>query len=314
MLNKSSKSFALIVPTFNPGVRWLEWLQAYKQQSIKPRQAIVIDSNSTDGCVEAARRCGFIDMIIDKNEFDHGTTRQMALAKVVADTEIVVLLTQDAILADAQSFKKLLAVFGDSRVAAAYGRQLPHADANPIAAHARLYNYGEQSRIKRLSDCDELGIKTCFFSNSFAAYRTQDLVQIGGFFGNQIIGEDMLAAGELLLAGKDIAYVAEACVYHSHEHTLGEEFRRYFDIGVMHAKQYWLLHTFGSPTGEGWRFASSEAKYLLREAPSLLPSAVARTLAKYFGYRLGRSHEKLPMFLRCVLSMNRNYWRRGRNK
>lgn len=300
--------FALIVPTLNPGTRWREWLHAYQRQTISPSQAIIIDSNSADGCVEAAREYGFSCINIDEEEFDHGTTRQMALALISADIEFVILLTQDAILADSQSFQKLLTAFTDTRVAAAYGRQLPHLNANPIAAHARSYNYGSQSRSKRLSDCHTLGIKTCFFSHSFAAYRLQDLMKIGGFEENQIFGEDMLAAGKLLLAGKDVAYVAEACVFHSHDHTVKEEFRRYFDIGVMHTNQYWLLRTFGPPIGEGLRFAYSELRYLLREAPYLLPSAAARTLAKYVGYRLGRSHRMFPKFIRSLFSMNKKYW------
>ena len=73
-----------------------------------------------------------------------------------------------------------------------------------------------------------------------------------------IMAEDSLAAAKLLLAGWRIAYVAEAMVNHSHSFSIGEEFRRYFDIGVYHNRESWLTGNFGKPGGEGKRFVLSE--------------------------------------------------------
>ncbi|MFE0678513.1 hypothetical protein ACFW26_34910, partial [Streptomyces sp. NPDC058867] len=46
-------------------------------------------------------------------------------------------------------------------------------------------------------------------------------------------------------------------VHHSHSYSIGEEFRRYFDVGVMHARAPWLLDRFGKAEGEGKRFVQS---------------------------------------------------------
>ncbi|BBI49658.1 hypothetical protein HORIV_20790 [Vreelandella olivaria] len=63
----------------------------------------------------------------------------------------------------------------------AFGRQLPHPDASPIAAHARYFNYPDESRVVATADIPRLGIKTAFLSNSFAAYRREALSARAGF-------------------------------------------------------------------------------------------------------------------------------------
>src|SRR5690606_22126597 len=129
----------------------------------------------------------------------------------------------------------LVAAFNDPAVAVAYGRQLPHHVANPIAAHARLFNYGARSYVAGMEDATRMGIKTVFASNSFAAYRAATFKELGGFPERTILSEDMYLAARSVLAGGKVAYVAEACVRHSHNYTPLEEFRRYFDIGVFQA-------------------------------------------------------------------------------
>jgi rhamnosyltransferase len=217
-------------------------------------------------------------------------------------------MTQDALLGNADALQSLLSAFDDPSVACAYGRQLPHADATPIAAHARIFNYSETSHSISFADQPQLGIKTCFLSNSFAAYRLPDLLAVGGFPADVILGEDMAVAARLLMAGKRIAYVANACVYHSHNYSPMQELRRYFDVGVFHARSPWLLRSFGGARGEGIRFVRSELSYLWQCAPTLIPSAVLRTLVKWLGYKLGRYESKLPLFIKRICSMHKGYW------
>ena len=63
------------------------------------------------------------------------------LQRIAEKVDVVAMMTQDAVLADERPLETLLAAFDDDSVAAAYGRQLPHANADPFAAHARLFNY-----------------------------------------------------------------------------------------------------------------------------------------------------------------------------
>lgn len=301
----------LIVPTRNPGALWPRWLGAVQAQALQGGAALsglVVDSASTDGTSFAALPPGWQLLRIAAADFNHGGTRNLALRHLPVGTDVVVYLTQDAVLADASAVQALVAAFANPVVACAYGRQLPHSDASPVAVHARLFNYPVTSRVVCLSDKARLGLKTCFVSNSFAAYRVADLQAVGGFPSDVILGEDMSLAARLLMAGKSVAYVADACAYHSHNYSVMQEFRRYFDTGVFHARSPWLLAEFGSAGGEGLRFVRSELAYLWRHAPGWIPSALVRTAAKLIGYRLGRFESRWPLWFKRWCSMHKGYW------
>lgn len=299
----------IIVPTLNAGPRWKEWLFWLRVQQIPPSQVLVIDSGSADDTIKLAERAGAVVHVISQWDFDHGGTRQLGVS-VLQRGDVLVFLTQDALLADPQALGNLVAAFEDPQVGAAYGKQLPHFGAKPIEAHARLFNYPDQSCVKQLADSKELGLKTAFISNSFAAYRREALMAVGGFPAGTIFGEDTIVAARMLLQGWKIAYCADAKVYHSHHYTYRKEFRRYFDIGVLHAREPWIRENFGGAAGEGKRFVISELKYLLRKAPWLIPSALLRTVLKMLGYRLGRLEARLPLWLKKRLSMHRRFWER----
>ncbi|RBM02293.1 rhamnosyltransferase [Acidithiobacillus ferridurans] len=302
-----AKKIAVIVPTVNGGPVWLRCLEALRPQLPQPEHVMVVDSGSTDGTDVAVLDAGFDLVRIKKDTFDHGGTRQMAAARL-KDFDVLVFLTQDAVLADANALANLVAVFSESKVGTAYGRQLPRQEAGPIEAHARIFNYPSQSNVRTVADKAQLGIKAAFTSNSFAAYRTEALMAVGGFPPSLILGEDMVVAARMLQAGWAVAYVAEAQVWHSHGYSVVQEFKRYFDIGVMHQDQAWILRDFGKPEGEGGRFVRSEIAYLIRHAPWLLPSAFIRTLAKYLGYKLGQHSSSLPLSTKRKLSMHRGFW------
>lgn len=300
--------FALIVPTLNPGVRWQAWLEAFALQTLRPVKALVVDSGSNDGQIEKSSAYGLDVRIVAKSDFNHGATRQQCVEQVKDECDIAVFLTQDAILKGAQAIKNLISIFENDDVAAAFGRQLPHDGAGALASHARFFNYSAVSDVRSKESIARLGIKACFMSNSFAAYRIKDLISIGGFNHDIILGEDTCAAAKLILAGKKTAYVATACVYHSHDYSIGEEFRRYFDIGVLHSQQPWLISNFSGATGEGVRYVKSELNYLLDNAFWLIPSSLMRTVVKLVGYRLGRVYRNLPEHWLPLLSMHKSYW------
>lgn len=298
---------ALIVPVRNGGADWRRAARAILTQQRQPDRVLVIDSESSDGSDEVATQCGFELRRIAVRDFDHGGTRQMA-AELCADCELLVYLTQDAELADPGALGTLLRAFDDDQVGLAYGRQLPRREAGAIESHARLFNYPAQAQRRTLADTAALGLKAAFTSDSFCAYRSADLQRVGGFPRRIIVSEDMVVAARMLQTGRAVAYVSDACVYHSHDYKIRQEFKRYFDIGVLHAEQPWLLRAFGRPEGEGLRFVRSEWAYLLAQAPWHLPSAAVRTAGKYLGYRFGRHHAKLPRKWKRRLSMHRGYW------
>ena len=305
--NVSAVRVAVVIPTYNAGQQLIACLRPVLASPLKAH-ILVVDSSSKDGTAELAMKMGVEVISIPQHEFNHGATREMARHRV--EGEIVVMLTQDSVLTNPDSLRQIVAAFDDPAVVAAYGRQLPHADAKPIGAHARIFNYPELTRIKARSDAGELGIKTPSISNSFAAYRQNALDAVGGFPGNVIVGEDIFAGARLLLAGGKIAYVAEATVFHSHDYSVLQEFRRYFDLGVFFQREHWIKEAFGRAESEGRRFVLSEFRYLLTHAWYLIPSALLRTVMKYVGYRLGAAEASLPLWLKSFFSMHKGYWAR----
>jgi len=300
---------ALIIPTFNAAAHWKELIVGIQKQSVAPHQVIVVDSSSTDGTAHSARSSGFVVIEIDRGEFNHGATRQLA-ARHASDVDVLIYMTQDAIPCDTHSFRNLLAAFSDPAVGAVFGRQLPRREAKPIEAHARFFNYPDCSSVRSWNSRLTLGFKSIFFSNSFGAYRCDALASVGGFSPDVIFGEDTLVVARLHRAGWKTAYAADALAMHSHDHSITEDFRRYFDIGVLHARESWLLEQFGGVLGEGKRFVSSELRFLLRHSPHLVPYSFGHTLAKYLGYKLGRNEASLSARLKYCFSMNRSYWLR----
>jgi rhamnosyltransferase len=268
---------------------------------------LVIDSSSLDGTDTLARNSGFRVIVIEQQYFNHGGTRQKAAA-CIPKADILIYLTQDAIPADPDSFKKILDVFNDPQIGAAYGRQLPRREAGPLEAHARYFNYPPDSEIRTFESRASLGIKAIFSSNSFAAYRRSALEQVGGFSGNAIVSEETIVFARLQMAGWKTAYVADATVIHSHGYTLAEEFSRYFDIGVGHERESWIEKFYPSAYGEGRRFVVSEIKYLFPRYVHLIPLAILHTIAKAAGYKLGRLEAHLPIAVKRLLSAQKHFW------
>ncbi len=298
----------LYIPTLNGGSRFVELLDSLARQTFPLQRCVVIDSGSTDDTAAAARASGCEVIALGSEGFDHGGTRQRAI-DTYPDADVYCLLTQDAIPADEGALANLVQAFANPDVGLAYGRQLPHRDATLPERHARLFNYPAQGQLRSLTDAATYGIKTISCSNSFAAYRREALLLAGGFPRGTIMGEDVIVAGRVLLAGWKMAYVADACVYHSHDYAIREEFERYFDIGVFHSDNRWIFDTFGRAGSEGFRYAISEIGYVGRRNPLLLPKVGCSILAKWLGYKLGLSYRRLPDNLRRSFSMYKGYWK-----
>ncbi|ARS50987.1 glycosyl transferase [Ectopseudomonas mendocina] len=302
-------SVALIIPTRNAGAHLERLLPALARQTLQPDEFLVVDSSSRDDSVARLRDAGARVEVIEPSQFNHGGTRRWASQQVAAD--VLIYLTQDAIPATPDTFARIIgALHGEPDIGVAYGRQLPHADAGLLGAQARRFNYPPVSRTKRLADAGELGIKTCFSSDSFSVYRRDALEAVGGFPEDVIGSEDAYVAARMLLAGYAVRYAADAEVHHSHDYRLLEEFRRYFDIGVFYGRERWIGEAFGAASGEGLRYVKAELQAVLAAgALWRVPEVLLRTAAKLLGYRIGQGERYLDVGLKRRLSMFPGYWK-----
>ena len=297
----------IIIPIYCPDETFLCLLQMIKKQSLPDLPVLLIDSGK--GISYAAEIKGMNVQVrtIDSRDFNHGGTRQWGM-ELCPEADVYVFLTQDAILVDEYSVENLVSVFDDGSIGCAYGRQLPHRGAGVFGTIARAFNYPAQSHIYSFEDRNQHGIKTAFISNSFAAYRKDAIEAVHGFPQNTILSEDMCIAAKMLLKGWRVAYVAEALVYHSHDYSVIQEFKRYFDIGVFHKRESWIQREFGKAEGEGKRFVITELRYILKHCPYRIFEMALRDGMKYLGYRLGLCESKLKNSWKKRLSMTARYW------
>ncbi len=300
--------YYIAIPTYNGGGIWKDAALSIQRNTPKELLIQVIDSSSKDDTVSIAQCAGFSIISIDSAEFNHGGTRNLAVSSNAEEYDIVIFLTQDAI-PEPGFVEKIVSVFSDPQVACAWGRQLPHNDANPIAQHARYFNYPSQSHICGLENKHSMGLKTVFMSNSFSAYRIKTFQELGGFPSNTILCEDMYFTAKAVLAGYKVAYVSDAIVRHSHNYSPLDEFRRYFDIGVFHADEPWIRSEFGGAGGEGQKFIISEFHYLLRNGLKYIPVALLNNAMKIFGYKLGQYYKYLPRKFIKYCSMHKRFWK-----
>lgn len=280
-------SVSIIIPTFNAQNQLVKLLDKIKEQTITDYELIVFDSSSKDDTVKIAKQYTDTVIVIPKSEFRHGGTRTKA-AKI-SNGDLLIYLTQDALPCDTDTIEKIIDVFEDDNIGAAYGRQLPYPDEHLFGEHLRLFNYGQESYKRIYEDKEKFGIKTAFLSDSFAAYRRDALNGIGWFQDDLNFGEDMHAGARLLKAGYSLAYVADAKVFHSHSYSLKQEFWRYFETGKFHQQENWLLDEFGKPEGEGARYVKSELHFCIkRKKYHLIPLSIVLNFVKLFGYKCGK--------------------------
>ena len=304
-------NFALIIPTLNAGKNFKKLLEQINRQTL-PTKKLIVDSESNDDTAELAKNFGFEVLKIERKNFHHGATRQFALDYLLKKNsiDVAIFLTQDIFLHDENSLSELVKIFySDENVGLCYGRQLPHENATLEAKFLREFNYPAESKMKTFSDKKTFGLKVATASNSFAAYRVNFLLEVGGFPSQVILCEDMFVAAKMLCNGHKIFYNADAKVFHSHNYNFLQEFKRYFDIGVFHSRESWIRNTFGSAEGAGKKFVLLKLSALGRENIFSMFGAIFHDGAKFLGYRLGRLEKFLPKFFCGIFSMNKNFWK-----
>ena len=278
-------SFSIIIPAYQAPQEVKALIRALQRQSALPNEILVIDSSPQEIISSALKNSGVRIIRVLPEEFNHGLSRTLAAQK--ARGEILVFFTQDALPAHKDSLERLLTAFEQPSVAAAFGRQISPPQKGLLAQLHRLYNYPPRSRCVSWEDRHRLGIRTVFFSNSFAAYRRDRLEEIGWFPSVPAL-EDVYAAVSLLKAGYQLAYVSEAKVWHGHCLSLREEFHRYRRVGAFYHQNKWILEECGRLEGEGRRYFLFIWKELSRRKKRyLFPYFICQQIARLSGYLLG---------------------------
>lgn len=254
---------SVIIPTLNAEHEIEDLLAALERQSLRPMEILVVDSASDDDTVPLVKTHEGIRLLqIERCDFNHGATRDMALRATTGD--FVCFLTQDALPASDAYLERLVTpMVGDPSIALVSGRQLPKADARRFEQLVRSFNYPDSPSVRSKSDLNKRGIKTFFASDSCSAYRRTAYLDCGGFeYVNT--NEDMLMAARFVASGLKVAYEPGAEVYHSHNLTPSQQFARNRAVGMfLESHSDDLMHA--SEIGEGGRLVKAVSSQLLRE-------------------------------------------------
>lgn len=314
----------VIIPVYKPNYEFYELLNMLLLQTVLPNKIIlmvtsvegadVIDIKKNilnyieDNKVSSERLVSIEFHAIDKHEFDHGGTRHKAVK--YSNAEIVLFMTQDAYPADRYLIEEIIGSFNDENVAAVYARQIAKEEADAVEIYTRIFNYPEISSMKSKKDIDKLGVKTYFCSNVCAAYRRGIYDEIGGFKRRIIFNEDMIYASEIIKRDYTIYYNAKALVYHSHNYSWIQQFKRNFDLGVSQ-KDYCQIFNEVSSEKEGTALVKLIIEFLFDRKKYLLAvEFIIECVFRYAGYLLGKHYKMLPKRLILMCSMNKEYWNR----
>lgn len=222
---------------------------------------------------------------IKKEEFSHSLTREKEAIKSKSD--ILVFITQDIDIRNDKWLYNLVKKIETGECEATYSRQI--AKDNGIEKYTRECNYPSKSKIVSKKDIDKYGLNTFFFSDAASAIKTNVFKELKGYDGKDLpISEDMYIAYKIIMKDYRIGYCADSEVYHSHQFTLKQMYKRYYETGRFF-KQNSYLDQYGTNKTGG-----SMAIYILRRAIQdknikVILQYVPNMAARFIGMKVGKA-------------------------
>jgi len=224
-------AISVVIPTRSAGEYFEPVMAAIAaQRGVTVSEVVVLDSGSSDQTRDIAQRFGASVGDVDPAHFNHGLTRLEGIRRTGAG--LVVLMTQDALLANADVFAGMARHFDDDRVAGVCVRQAARRDVDEIASRrwARLNRQTREVTIQEAppGGYDSLSparkMQLCAFDNVCSMVR-RAAVEAHPF--RQIaFAEDRLWARDVIRAGWRIVYDGRLEVVHSHAPALRRRLAR----------------------------------------------------------------------------------------
>jgi rhamnosyltransferase len=231
----SSPEVSIVIPTFNGGPEFRALLDGIcAQEGDFELKLVVVDSGSTDGTVELARRYGATVHQIPKSEFNHGATRNLGIS--LARGEYVALTVQDATPVDERWLAAMVEnLERDEQVAGVYSRQIARKDASPLtrALVNSLALASLERREQFVDDPKRYGKmpprkrrRLATFDDVSSCLRRSVWEEMP--YEKTNFGEDLRWGKRVVEAGYKIVYEPRSAVIHSHERGVMYDLRRYY--------------------------------------------------------------------------------------
>jgi rhamnosyltransferase len=263
---------SVVIPTLNAGPGFEETLEKISaQEGDFERELLVIDSGSADGTDELARRYGARVHRIERQEFNHGATRNFAIS--LTEGKYVALTVQDAVPLDERWLAAMVEnLERDERVAVVYSRQVPRSGASVLtrALVNNLPTAGLERRVKEMDDPEGYEAlrpaekrRVVAFDNVSSCLRRSVWEEFS--FEKTNFAEDLRWGKEAFERGYKIVYEPRSVVIHSHERGVLYDLKRYY------VDQMFLVEIFGARLVPNlWRlgltipFVARRVYYMLR--------------------------------------------------
>ena len=125
------------------------------------------------------------------------------------------------------------------------------------------------------------------------------------------MSEDQDWCRRALLAGFSVVYEPEAAVRHSHNYTVRDAFRRFFDSGASADRAYLAGDRESARVlrANAIRYARGELGWLWRSGQRRwIPYTIVYETVKMLGLVLGAHHQRLPLAAKRRLSALPGFW------
>lgn len=262
-------------------------LMMQKKVEIESINYILTESN--DNSEEILKSLNISYYKIKKQDFSHSLTREKYAFMCGGD--IVVFITQDVIIKDEFWLFNLTKDIIIGNCEAAFSRQI--CERTGIEKYIRQKNYPDESRIVTKKDAEKLGLMTFFFSDAASAVKRDVFLKLNGYDSKNLkICEDMYIAYKLIMNDFRIKYCADSVVIHSHNYTLRQLYKRYYETGAFLKENSYLQSYNANQSG----FAL--AKYVLKQSIknrdyktllSIIPNFAARFIGMHMGKKCKRN-------------------------
>lgn len=202
-----------------------ETLSMLLAQDFPDLEILSCDDASTDGTAACIDEFSGIRKL-SRPEGAYVPGRTLNIAVQACRGEIIVFNNADAVPCAREYISELVAPFFDPAVAAVYGNQLCREDATFLVRKDHERAFGDGILAARWGN---------FFSLASSAIRRQKLLQYP-FSEKLQYSEDIEWAQRCRARGEKIAYAARAQVRHSHNYTLSQLKKRFYNEGLASAQ------------------------------------------------------------------------------
>ncbi|MBI1365884.1 MAG: glycosyltransferase [Alphaproteobacteria bacterium] len=277
----AGRAISIIFRALNEEKWFDDALSACKRQETGGARVeiILVDSGSTDGTLDIARKHGCRIVHIKKSEFTFGRSLNMGCDAATGD--YLVFISAHCIPAHERWLANLVAPLIEGAADYVYGGQTGHEISRFSEHQVFAHYFGEADKIPQAEP---------FCNNANAAIR-RELWERHRFDENVTGLEDMVLAKAIMKEGGRIGYVADAPVIHIHEETLSQTRRRYYREALtlreifpeVHFHFSDFLRCFSAGVFHDFSEAIAQRRFF-KEAPGIIGFRFAQFWGAYLGH------------------------------